>query len=202
MPRFGTWVPATIAAWLVALAPAFALDVPRAPGLPIVKVLSCRLEGIAVVCERGGKLLPNRDKKLKLRKEEPKQAPQAAPTTAKPKPKATTSKGAKSKTSKDQSSGASSTPAKDDEAPAGGASIESDGTQNSAVEHSCPPGNVVLEKPNASGSYCEPAGKSEPPKQYSGNGTCGRDEARGTYAGEPGRQRTSGGLFRKHGNTR
>jgi hypothetical protein len=153
---------------LVALTdvPAFALDAPYVPGLPVIKVLSCKLDGLSVVCERGGKLLPNRDKKL--RKSEPEETRHAAPSTAKSKSKSSTGQNTKSKPSKSHASKGSATPAKEDQGtpvetsnPA--ASTESDADKKSAVEHSCPPGTVVLEKPDASGSYCEPVGKSEPP---------------------------------------
>jgi hypothetical protein len=153
---------------LVALTdpPALALDAPHVPGLPVIKVLSCKLDGLAVVCERGGKLLPNRDKKL--RKSEPEETRHAAPRTAKSKSKSSTGQSAKSKPAKSRSSKGSATPAKEDQGtpvetsnPA--ASTESDAAKKSAIEHSCPPGNVVRETPNASGSYCEPVGTSEPP---------------------------------------
>ena len=57
MSRFTTWASAIIAAAWVALialpgSVALALEGPRAPGLPVVEVLSSRLEGIAVVCPR------------------------------------------------------------------------------------------------------------------------------------------------------
>jgi hypothetical protein len=147
---------------LVALTdrPALALDAPKAPGLPVVEVLNCRLEGLAVVCGGGGTLLPNREKKL--RKKEPEPTPQAAPSQTQHKSKASSAKSQKGKatTSKGQSGKASPTPSKEEqETPAAASSPEppaqGEGAEKSTVEHSCPPGTVVLEKPNASGSYCE-----------------------------------------------
>jgi hypothetical protein len=147
--------------------PAFALDAPRAPGLPIVEALSCRLEGIAVVCGRGGKLLPNRDKKL--RKKEPTGSPQAAPSGTKSKSKTSKGQSTKSKPAKGPSPKGATTPAKDAaETPAVTSEPETSSGSSapaSTVQHSCPPGNVVLEQPNASGSYCEPVGTLAPASQ-------------------------------------
>jgi hypothetical protein len=167
--------------------PAFALDAPQAPGLPVIKVLNCRLDGLAVVCERGGTLLPNRDKKL--RKKEPSEVPRATPGGTKSKSKASKSQSAKSKPPKGQSPKGSTTPAKDAAGePAGASESETSSDSSavgSAVEHSCPPGNVVLEKPNASGSYCEPAGKSELPGNAPTNPPAAEVKPEGTAASKP-----------------
>ena len=134
----------------------------RAPGLPVVQTLGCRLNGLNVVCDRNTTLLPNREQKLKLRKKEGTQP--AKPTPAQTKSKSpsvsTKSDNTKSKPSSGQSSKSKAEPAKDESAKSAhepeGEALENPG------QHSCLAGDVVLAKPNASGSYCEPVGASKP----------------------------------------
>jgi hypothetical protein len=123
-------------------------------------VIGCRLVGGALVCGRDGTLLPNRLRRPKAK------APAKTYKPAKKKTPPAKSRSSTSGTSKsapatsgqdaDNESDVDST-VPDEEADA----QDGDDAQDGAV-HSCPPGHVVLEKPNAAGSHCEPVDTGKP----------------------------------------
>jgi hypothetical protein len=141
----------------------------KAPVASLVdRVIGCRLVGGALVCGRDSTLLPNRLRRPKAK------APAKTYKPAKKKTPPAKSRSSTSGTSK--SSPATSgqeaddeperdvdavAPDEEDDAQADDDAQDIDDAQDSAV-HSCPPGHVVLEKPNAAGSHCEPVGTGKP----------------------------------------
>ena len=135
----------TIGFTVAAEAATFSL-LPHAPQMPIIKVLGCRIHGLGIVCSPGA-VLPKRLRKERYHQEEvePSYKGQSGNTPS----------------------------AKGGSASTKGSSPATNGSQKDTVEqaggaggHTCPPGNVVLEKPDAKGSYCEPvAAQSGQPSQ-------------------------------------
>jgi len=135
----------TIGFTVAAEAATFSL-LPHAPQMPVIKVLGCRIHGLGIVCSPGA-VLPKRLRKERYHQEEvePSYKGQSGNTPS----------------------------AKGGSASTKGSSPATNGSQKDTVEqaggaggHTCPPGNVVLEKPDAKGSYCEPvAGQSGQPSQ-------------------------------------
>lgn len=121
-------------------------SVPHGPEMPVIRVLGCRIHGLGIVCSPGV-VLPKRLRKERYHQEEvePSYKGQSGTTPS----------------------------AKGGSASTKGSSPATNGSQKDTVEqpgstgaHACPPGNVVLEKPDAKGSYCEPvAGQSAQPGQ-------------------------------------
>ena len=147
----------------------------QAPGLPVIAVIGCRLVNGALVCGRDGTLLPNRLRRPKARAKEPTKTYKPAQKKTPP-AKSRSSKSGTSKSAPAATSGPDAEPESDvdstvpdeeadaqadDDALDGDDAKDSDDAQDSAV-HSCPPGHVVLEKPNAAGSHCEPVGTGKP----------------------------------------
>jgi hypothetical protein len=116
---------------------------------PVIEILGCRLHGLSVVCG-AGPLLPRR-----LRKKEPYYKEEIEPSGQSAKPYSSKG-GTASKTGSSHESQGASKNATDN------SSSQQPATQtgSAAGVHACPPGNMVFDKPNASGSYCEPAGQN------------------------------------------
>ena len=133
----------------------------RGPGLPVIAVIGCRLVNGALVCGRDGTLLPNRLRRPKARAKQPtktyKPAQRKTPSTKSQSSKGGTSRSAPSSTGQDVEDVED---VEDDEAEDTPAAPESETEDDDAGKDnatpSCPTGTVVLEKPNASGSFCEP----------------------------------------------
>jgi hypothetical protein len=120
------------------------------PASPVVEILGCRLHGLGVVCSPGP-LLPGR-----LRKKDRHYKEEVEPSNGQNGQSSNTSKGGTA--SKNKGSHPSQGVSDKDTAKA---TTEHPATEEeSAGVHACPPGDGVLEKPNASGSYCEPAGQN------------------------------------------
>ena len=116
----------------------------RAPSLPLVEVIGCKLGSGGLVCKRDGKLLPNRLGRSKVK--EPKKE-------AQPVPKKTQSK--KIPAVRNRNTATQQLPSEDDGTPAEATATRSDeGELEGAEETPCPPGYVALEEPDASGSHC------------------------------------------------
>ena len=113
---------------------------PPAPELPVIKALGCRVHGLGIVCSPGVVLPRLRKKPYHKEQVEPSYKDQSEKT---PSSKEDT---ASQKGSSPATNGSQKDTADQSAVQGGGAGV-----------HACPPGNVVLEKPNASGSYCEPA---------------------------------------------
>jgi hypothetical protein len=148
----------------VAAAPGPSFAGAKAPVASLVDraVIGCRLVGGALVCGRDGTLLPNRLRRPKAK------APAKTYKPAKKKTPPAKSRSSTSGTSKsapaasgedaDNESDVDSTvPDEEADVQDSDNAKDRDDAQDSAV-HSCPPGHVVLEKPNAAGSHCEPVG--------------------------------------------
>ena len=141
----------------------------QAPGLPVIAVIGCRLVNGALVCGRDGTLLPNRLRRPKAKapaktykpaqkKTPPAKSRSSKSGTSKSAPAATSGQDADAEPESDVDSTVPDEEADaqaDDDVQDSDNAKDSDDEQNSAV-HSCPPGHVVLEKPNAAGSHCEP----------------------------------------------
>ena len=122
------------------------------PGLPVIAVIGCKLVGGALVCGRDGTLLPNRLRRPKARAKEPAK-------TYKPAQKKTPAKSPSSKSGTSKSApAATSGQDADNESDVDSAVPNADDAAQDSATHSCPPGHVVLEEPNAAGSHCEPVG--------------------------------------------
>ena len=141
----------------------------QAPRLPVITVIGCRLVNGALVCGRDGTLLPNRLRRPKAKapaksykpvqkKTPPAKSRSSKSGTSKSAPAATSGQDADAEPESDVDAVA---PDEEDGALADEDAQDSDDAQDSAV-HSCPPGHVVLEKPNAAGSHCEPVGTGKP----------------------------------------
>lgn len=119
---------------------------PHEPEMPVIKVLGCRIHGLGIVCSPGV-VLPKRLRKERYHQEE------VEPSYKGQSEKTPSAKGGAA--SSKESSPATNGSQKD--------TVEQPGSTGA---HACPPGNVVLEKPDAKGSYCEPvAGQSAQPGQ-------------------------------------
>ena len=119
------------------------------PKLPVVKVLGCRLNGIGIVCGPGP-LLPKR-----LRKREHYYKEEVEPSNGQNGQSAKTpsSKGgtaSKNEGSHRRNQGVS------DQNTAKGSTVHPATEEENAGVHACPPGDVVLDKPDANGSFCQP----------------------------------------------
>jgi hypothetical protein len=118
--------------------------------------IGCKLIGGAMVCGRdGGGLLDRKILPRKRKETNPVQKKPAKPAPKKSTPSKTTSGGSKSNSS--GTGGGVQTEAPGEE-PA--ETVEDDAEAEEL--HSCPPGHVVLEEPNVSGSHCEPVGAASP----------------------------------------
>ncbi|MGA9604246.1 MAG: hypothetical protein WBQ82_09025 [Methyloceanibacter sp.] len=113
---------------------------PYEPELPVIKVLGCRVHGLGIVCGPAVALPRLRKKTYHKEQVEPSYKDQSEETPS--------SKGgtASQKGSSTATNGSQKDTADQSTVQGGDAGV-----------HACPPGNVVLEKPNASGSFCEPA---------------------------------------------
>ncbi|ODA68125.1 hypothetical protein A7A08_01295 [Methyloligella halotolerans] len=135
-------------------------------GLVVEVGIGCRLVGGAIVCGRdgsGGGLL---EKPLRRRKKVQEQPVQKKTYPAK-KPSSSSGGSKTQHKSSGSSGGGSVAPAPSEPAEIAPAEIEPDAAPADAEpqgQHACPPGNVVLESPNAAGSYCEPVGASKAPE--------------------------------------
>jgi len=110
-------------------------SVPHGPEMPVIKVLGCRIHGLGIVCSPGV-VLPKRPRKERYHQEE------AEPSY----------KGQSGKTPSAKGGSASS---KESSPATNGSQKDTLEQPEGAGSHACPPGNVVLEKPDAKGSYCE-----------------------------------------------
>jgi len=153
--RFATALFCTIGLLLPWLGESRAASAPQlpGPGLPVIAVIGCKLVGGTLVCGRDGTLLPNRLRRPKAKVKEPKKEYQPQ--------KKTQSK--QSPSSKKSGTAAKPAPAEVEETDSDDAATEAEEDKaDDTAGHTCPPGNVVLEKANAAGSFCEPVNKQTP----------------------------------------
>ena len=139
---------------------------PHGSQMPVIKVLGCRIHGLGIVCNPGV-VLPKRLRKERYHQEE------AEPTYKGQSEKMPSAKGGSASTK--------------------GSSSATNGSQKDTVEqpggaggHTCPPGNVVLEKPDAKGSYCEPVAGQSSGAQAGQSGEAGSQMDKPSVTGTPG----------------
>jgi len=138
-------------------------SVPHRPEMPVIRVLGCRIHGLGIVCNPGV-VLPKRLRKERYHQEE------AEPTYKGQSEKMPSAKGGSASTK--------------------GSSSATNGSQKDTVEqpggaggHTCLPGNVVLEKPDAKGSYCEPVAEQSAQPGQSGGAASQMDKPSAGTAG-------------------